>query len=79
MDALAEVRNKETRLQDVSLLLISSVLAARSLVAHPAAPVPQASPPIAPSIARGASTNLHCDHCDRDGYVDVFCYRKKKA
>jgi hypothetical protein len=79
MDALAEVRNKETRLQDVSLLLISSVLAARSLVAHPAAPVPQASPPIAPSIARGASTNLHCDHCDRDGYVDAFCYRKKKA
>jgi hypothetical protein len=32
MDALAEVRNEETRLQDASLLWISSVLAARSSV-----------------------------------------------
>jgi hypothetical protein len=73
MDALAEVRNEESRLQDVGLLQVSSFLATRSLVAHPAAPVPPASPPVAPSTARGASTSLHCDHCDRDGHVETFC------
>jgi hypothetical protein len=34
---------------------------------------------VAPSTARGASTGLHSDHCGRDGHVDAFCYRKKKA
>jgi hypothetical protein len=34
---------------------------------------------VAPSAARGASTGLHCDHCGRDGHVEAFCYRKKKA
>jgi hypothetical protein len=63
MDALAEVRNEETRLQDASLLRVSSVLATRSSVARPAAPVPPTSPSVAPSTARGASTGLHCDHC----------------
>jgi hypothetical protein len=75
MDALAEVRNEETRLQDAGLLLVSSVLASRSSVARPAALVP----PVASSAACGPSTGLHCDHCGRDRYVDAFCYRKKKA
>jgi hypothetical protein len=39
MDALAEVRNKETHLQDIGLLRVSSALVARSLVACPAATV----------------------------------------
>jgi hypothetical protein len=60
-------------------LRVSSVLAARSLVARPTASVPLASPPVALTAARGVSTGLHCDHCGRDGYVEAFCYRKKKA
>jgi hypothetical protein len=79
MDALAELRNEETCLHDAGLLQVSSVLAARSSVTHPTAPVPPTSPPVAPSATRGASTILHCDHCGQDGHVDVFCYRKKKA
>jgi hypothetical protein len=63
MDALAEVRNKETHLWDAGLLRSSSVLATRSLVARPAAPVPLASTPVAPFDARGESVGLHCDHC----------------
>jgi hypothetical protein len=59
MDALSEVRNEETCLQDVGLLRVSSVLAACSSVACTAAPVPSASPSVAPS----AGTSLHCDHC----------------
>jgi hypothetical protein len=79
MDALAEVRNEEAHLQDVGLLWVSLVLAARSSVAYPAALVPPASPPVAPSAARGVSTSLHYDHCGQDGHVETFCYRKKKA
>jgi hypothetical protein len=79
MDALVEVRNEETHLQDVGLLWVSSVLAAHSSVARPAAPVPPASPLVATSAACGASTALHCDHCGRDGHVEAFCYMKKKA
>jgi hypothetical protein len=76
---LAEVRNEETRLQDAGLLRLSLVLAARSSVARPATPVSLASPPIASSVAHGASTSLHCDHYGRDGHVEAFCYKKKKA
>jgi hypothetical protein len=79
MDALAQVHNEETRLQDVGLLRVSSVLVAHSSVARHAAPVPLASPPVAPSVARGVSTGLHCDQCGRDGHVEAFYYRKKKA
>jgi hypothetical protein len=79
MDTLVEVCNEETHLQDAGLLLVSSVLAARSSVACPAAPVPSAYPLVAPCATRGAGTGLHCDHCDQDGHVEVFCYRKKKA
>jgi hypothetical protein len=79
MDALAEVHNEETRLQDAGLLHVSSVLVARSLVARPAAHVPPVSPSVALSAACGASTGLHCDHCGRYGDVEAFCYRKKKA
>jgi hypothetical protein len=79
VDALAEVCKEETRLQDPSLLWVSSILATRSSVARPVPSVPPASAPVAPSTARGASTNLHYDHCGRDGHVDAFCYRKKKA
>jgi hypothetical protein len=79
MDALDEVRNEETHLWDVNLLHVSSVLAACFSVAHRTAPVPLAPPPIAPSVAHGESTGLHCDHCGQDGHVEPFCYRKKKA
>jgi hypothetical protein len=79
MDALVEVCKEETHLQDPSLLWVSSILVARSSVARPVASVPPASPLVAPSTARGASTDLHYDHCGRDEHVDVFCYRKKKA
>jgi hypothetical protein len=81
MDALAKVHNEETRLHDASLLQSSTVLATRSsvgrsLTAHPAAPVPLASPLIVPPTARGESVGFHCG---RDEYVEAFCYRKKKA
>jgi hypothetical protein len=79
MDALVEVHNEETRLQDAGLLRVSSVLVARSLIARPAALVPPVSPLVALCTALGVSTDLHCDHCDQDGYVEEFCYRKKKA
>jgi hypothetical protein len=65
-------------IQDASLLQVSSVLAARSPVARPTAFVPPASP-VAQSAARDTSTGLQCDHCGRDGHVETFCYRKKKA
>jgi hypothetical protein len=79
MDALAEVHNEETRLQDAGLLQVSSVLVAHSSVAHPGALMPPASPLVTPSTARGVSTGLHYDHYGRDGHVEAFRYRKKKA
>jgi hypothetical protein len=79
MDAFAEVCNEETCLRDAGLLQSSSVLAALSLVAHPTAPASLTSPPIALPTARDESVGLHCDHCDRDGHVEVFCCRKRKA
>jgi hypothetical protein len=79
MDALAEVCNEEIRLRDDGLLQYATVLASHSSSAHPAAPVPLASPPIVPPAARGESVGLHCDHCGHDGHVEAFCYRKKKA
>jgi hypothetical protein len=51
----------------------SSVLAARSSVVRPAAPVPLASASVALSAAHGESVGLHCDHCGRDGHVEAFC------
>jgi hypothetical protein len=84
MDALAEVHNEEIHLHDVGLLQSATVLAARSSAgrsssAHPAAPVPLASPPVVPPTTHGESGGLHCDHCGRDGHVESFYYRKKKA
>jgi hypothetical protein len=84
MDALAEVRNEEIHLRDAGLLQSATVLVARSSTgcsssARPAAPVPLASPLVVPHAARGESVGLHCDHCGHDGYVEAFCYRKKKA
>jgi hypothetical protein len=83
MDALTEVCN-EFRLCDAGLLQSATVLAARSSAsrsssARPAAPVPLASPPVVPPTTRGESVGLHCDHYGRDGHVEAFCYRKKKA
>jgi hypothetical protein len=63
MDALAEVCNKETRLQDAGLLRVFLVLTACSSVSRPATLAPSVSPPVALSAARGVSTGLHCDHC----------------
>jgi hypothetical protein len=84
MDALTEVHNKEVRLRDVGLLQSATVLAARSSASRssstrPTASMPLASPPVVPHAARGESGDLHCDHCGRDGHVEAFCYRKKKA
>jgi hypothetical protein len=81
MDALAEIHNEETHLHDASLLQSSTILAARSLVGlssttRPAAPVPLASPPVVPPTAHGESVGLHCG---RDGHVEAFYYKKKKA
>jgi hypothetical protein len=81
MDALAEVHNEEVHLCDAGLLQSTTVLAARSSAgysssARPVAPVPLASPPVAPPAAHGESGGLHCDH---DGHVEAFCYWKKKA
>jgi hypothetical protein len=47
-----------------------------SLSAHPAAPVPLASPPVVPPATCGESGGLHCGH---DGHVTAFFYRKNKA
>jgi hypothetical protein len=84
MDALAEVRNEEVHLRDAGLLQSVTVLAARSSAARSssarhAAPVPLPSPPVVPPAAHGESGGLHCDHRDRNGHVEAFCYRKKKA
>jgi hypothetical protein len=79
MDSLAEVCNEEIRLRDDGLLQYATVLASHSSSARPAAPVPLASPPVVPPTAHGESVGLHCDHCGRDGHVEAFCYRKKKA
>jgi hypothetical protein len=79
MDTLVEVHNEETHFWDAGLLQVSSVLATRSSVAHPAAPVPLSSPLIAQSTTRGESTCLHCDQCGHDGHVETFCYNKKKV
>jgi hypothetical protein len=79
MDALAEVRNEETHFQDAGLLQSSSVLVVHSSVARPAAHVELASALVALSTVRGESIDLYCDYCGQDGYVETFCYRKKKA
>jgi hypothetical protein len=84
MDVLAEVRNEEVHLHDADLLQSATVLAARSSASRSSsarltALVPLASPPVVPPAARGESGGLHCARCGRDGQVEVFCYRKKKA
>jgi hypothetical protein len=53
--------------------------ASRSSSAHPTASVLLVLPPVVPLAARGESGGLHCDHCGRDGHVEAFCYKKKKA
>jgi hypothetical protein len=68
----------------VGLLQSATVLAARSSAsrsssARPTVSVPLASPPVVPPAAHGESGGLHCAHCGRDGHVEAFCYRKKKA
>jgi hypothetical protein len=84
MDALTEVRNEEVRLLDPGLLQSATVLAARSSASHfssarPTALVSLASPSVVPPATRDESGGLHCAHCGRDGHVEAFCYRKKKA
>ena len=53
-----------------------TVLAALSSPSRPA--VPPSSAPAPPPSARGGG-GLHCDYCGKDGHVEAFCYRKKKA
>jgi hypothetical protein len=79
MDALTDVRNEETHFQDADLLWVSSILTARSSVAHHAASVSPTSPLVTLSAACDVITGLRCDQCGQDGHVDAFCYRKKKV
>ncbi|WVZ64725.1 hypothetical protein U9M48_014202 [Paspalum notatum var. saurae] len=81
MDAVAAVRNEETRLRSAGLLPSVSALAARSAPSRPAVPSlssPSSTPVPSPS-ARGGGGGLHCDYCGKDGHVEAFCYRKKKT
>jgi hypothetical protein len=84
MDALTEVHNEGVRLCDADLLHSATVLvahssASRSSSARLTTSVPLASPPVVPPAAHGESGGLHCVHCGRDGHVEAFFYRKKKA
>jgi hypothetical protein len=79
MDALAEVRVRDAGLLQSAIVLAALSLAGHSSSARPTAPVPLASPLVVPPAAHGESGDLHCDHCGRDGHVEAFCYRKKKA
>jgi hypothetical protein len=60
-------------------LLLSWLLALRLVVLRLLVLLLHASPPVVPPVARGESGGLHCDHCGRNGHVEAFCYRKKKA
>jgi hypothetical protein len=79
MDALAEIRLRDAGLLQSATVLAARSSASRSSSARPTASVPLASPPVVPPAARGESGGLHYAHCGRDGHVEVFCYRKKKA
>ncbi|XP_062232511.1 uncharacterized protein LOC133929743 [Phragmites australis] len=74
MDALAAIRNEETRLRNAGLLQSPSALAVHSPPPPPATPSS-----VAPSSRVGGSGGLHCKYCDKDGHVEDYCYRKKKA
>jgi hypothetical protein len=52
-------------------VLVVRSSAGRSSSARPAAPVPLASPPVVPPVARGESSGLHCAHCGRDGHMEA--------
>ncbi|XP_022685243.1 uncharacterized protein LOC101770506 [Setaria italica] len=67
MEALAAVRNEETRLLTAGLMRYSSVLAVSS----------STRPAVPSSESRGGG--LKCDWCGKDNHVEAFCYRKKKA
>ncbi|WVZ93213.1 hypothetical protein U9M48_039211 [Paspalum notatum var. saurae] len=82
IDALTDVRNEETRLRFAGLLPSASALAARSSSSRPAvAPpsLPSSATTPSPSARGGGGGGLHCDYCGKDGHVEAFCYRKKKA
>lgn len=78
MKALAFVCNLETRLCFAGLLqpTSSSVLFPRSTSSG----VPASCPKVPSSVASGSRTSssggLHCGHCDRDGHVEAYNYRK---
>ncbi|WVZ71148.1 LOW QUALITY PROTEIN: hypothetical protein U9M48_019768 [Paspalum notatum var. saurae] len=81
IDALAAVRNEEIRLRSAGLLPSMSALAARSAPSRPAVPSlssPSPAPVPSPS-GRGGGGGLHCDYCGKDGHVEAFYYREKKA
>ena len=78
MDAVAAIRNEETRLHSAGLLPSATVLAARSSPSQPVVPLSSATAP-PPSTRGGGGGGLHCDYCGKDGHVEAFCYRKKKV
>ncbi|KAJ1270679.1 hypothetical protein BS78_06G070300 [Paspalum vaginatum] len=84
MEALADVCN-ETRLRTTGLLPSASALAARSSPSRPSVPplsLPSSAPASYPSTrggGGGSGGGLHCVYCGKDGHVEAFCYRKKKA
>jgi hypothetical protein len=55
----------------LAFLQSSTVLAARSSVGHSLSARPAASVSLASPLV------VH--HCDQDGHVEAFCYRKRKA
>ncbi|WVZ89019.1 hypothetical protein U9M48_035481 [Paspalum notatum var. saurae] len=78
-EALADVRNEETRLRTTGLLPSVTTLAARSSPSRPAIPPSLPSSAFVPPSTRGGGGGLHCNYCGKDGHVEAFCYRKKKA
>ncbi|WVZ52011.1 hypothetical protein U9M48_003107 [Paspalum notatum var. saurae] len=79
MEALGDVRNEETRLRTAGLLPSVTALAARSSPSRPAVPPSLPSSASVPPSTCGGVGGLHCDYCGKDGHVEAFCYRKKKA
>jgi hypothetical protein len=84
MEALAAVRNEETRLRSAGLIqLTSSSVLASSSVLTARSGILGSSPKVPASAASGgpgthSSSGLHCNHCHRDGHDEDHCYKKKR-
>ena len=79
MEALADVCNEETWLRTAGLLPSMTAFAAHSSPSRPSVPLSLPLSASVPLSTRGGGGGLHCDYCGKDGHVEAFCYRKKKA